>query len=616
MRRALRILFTARAGYSHLAPLALPAAESARRAGHEVAVPLFAEQSRNASRLQELGAGRRLDVQDVTRGSSSAAVRTVLEDRAFRYRAQGLQRRAHALPGMDRIADDSRPGRARRSGPPRTAVGTDPFGGLRAAAVRRGRAAVPTTPGRPMTIERAVFDGRMPTGSGDLSVERHGIGPVPESNRYGRPGRLFTVWFAPNLTMTGVFTGTVGVGLGLDFWTAFAAVALGTLVGALPAAYLGTWGSLTGTGQLPLSRLAFGRGVVLPGVLQWLSSIAWDALIGLFGGDALARLLGWPFWLGALTVLLLQGVVGVFGYELIHRMQTVMTFVLAAAFVALSVKLLNGVPLPSASTAHGADRAGAFLLTSTIALSLSISWAPYASDFSRYLPRSASRPRMFAYTLLGTVASFLWVQTLGLWAAGLLTDQTAAGVHELLGGGALGAFGLLAIALSAVCSNAMNDYSGSLALQTAGVRIPRPLAAAVAAVLGFLLVLWMHAADTTARFQNVLLFVGYWIPGFVGVVVVDWLARARARGGLPPKLRAEFARAQPWWPAVLAFLAAFAAAVPFINTTLYVGPVAAALHGGDLAYYVAFAVSIVVYAPLRLLLRPAARTAGRTPDGT
>ncbi|GAO08127.1 putative NCS1 family transporter [Streptomyces lydicamycinicus] len=110
------------------------------------------------------------------------------------------------------------------------------------------------------------------------------------------------MWFAPNLTMTGVFSGTVGVSPGLDFWTAFTAMVLGTVVGAVPAAYLGTWGSHTGTGQLPLSRLAFGCGVALPGIMQWLSSGAWDALIGLFGGEALAQLLGRPFWLGALAL--------------------------------------------------------------------------------------------------------------------------------------------------------------------------------------------------------------------------------------------------------------------------------------------------------------------------
>jgi NCS1 family nucleobase:cation symporter-1 len=448
-----------------------------------------------------------------------------------------------------------------------------------------------------------AFDGRMPAAPGDLRVESHGIAPVPENHRYGSPGRLFTVWFAPNLTMTGVFTGTVGIALGLDFATALAAVVLGTLLGAVPTAYLGTWGSQTGAGQLPLARLAFGRGVVLPGALQWLSSIAWDALIGLFGGDALAQLCGWPFWLGVLAMMAGQGALGVLGYEAIHRLQIVMTFGLAAAFVVLSTKLLHGVHPAATGTAHGADRGGAFVLTCAIALSLALSWAPYASDFSRYLPRTASRPRMFLFTVLGVSVSFIAVQALGLWGASVFTDQTARGIDTLLGGGALGAFGLLAVALAALCSNAMNDYSGSLALQTMGVRVPRPLAAALAAALGFPLVLWMHAADTTARFQNVLLLVGYWIPGFVAIVAVDWTVRARARGGAPVDLAAESARRQPWWPALTAFVVAFAAAVPFMSTSLYVGPVADALHGADLAYGVAFVVALAVYTPLRLRVR-------------
>ncbi|MFE1763990.1 glycosyltransferase [Streptomyces angustmyceticus] len=72
-----------------------------------VAVPLFAEQSYNASRLQELGVGTRIDVQDVTREALAAAVRDVLEDRSYRSRAQGLQRRAHALPDLGRLVEDA-----------------------------------------------------------------------------------------------------------------------------------------------------------------------------------------------------------------------------------------------------------------------------------------------------------------------------------------------------------------------------------------------------------------------------------------------------------------------------------------------------------------------------
>ncbi|WP_406135771.1 purine-cytosine permease family protein [Streptomyces sp. NBC_01089] len=455
----------------------------------------------------------------------------------------------------------------------------------------------PAPSSTPATGPQSVFDGRMPAEPGDLRIEARGIAPVPGHHRYGGPGRLFTVWFAPNLTMTGVFTGTVGIALGLDLPTALAAVVLGTLLGAVPTAYLGTWGSRTGAGQLPLARLAFGRSVTVPGLLQWLSSVAWDALIGLFGGDALARLCGWPFWLGVLLMMLGQGSLGVLGYEAIHRLQKLMTFVLAAAFVALAFRLPDSVHT-AAGSAHGADRAGAFILTSTIALSLALSWAPYASDFSRYLPQNTSRPRMFWYTLLGVSVSFVAVQSLGLWGAAVFTDQTARGVDRLLGGGVLGALGLLAVALAALCSNAMNDYSGSLALQTIGLRVPRPVAAAIAAVLGFPLVLWMHAADTTARFQNVLLFVGYWIPGFVAVVAVDWFARGRR--GEPVDPTTESVRTRSGRPALVAFCAAFAAAVPFMNTGLYTGPVASALHGADLAYYVAFLTALVVYAPLRL----------------
>jgi NCS1 family nucleobase:cation symporter-1 len=323
--------------------------------------------------------------------------------------------------------------------------------------------------------------------------------------------------------------------------------------------------------------------------------VAWDALIGLFGGDALAQLCGWPFWLGVLIVMLGQGALGVLGYEAIHRLQIIMTFVLAAAFALLAMRMPADVHLAATGSAHGADRAGAFVLTSTIALSLTLSWAPYASDFSRYLPRTTSRARMFWCTLLGLVVSFLAVQVLGLWGASALTDQTAAGVDKLLGGGTPGALGLLAVALAALCSNAMNDYSGSLALQTVGVRLPRPAAAALAATLGFPLVLWMHAADTAARFQNVLLFVGYWIPGFVAIVVVDWLVRRGATD-----LAAETARPRSPWPPLLAFTGAFAAAVPFMDTGLYVGPVAHALHGADISYYVAFLVALAVYTPLRV----------------
>ncbi|WP_043839263.1 purine-cytosine permease family protein [Amycolatopsis nivea] len=446
-------------------------------------------------------------------------------------------------------------------------------------------------------IDAEVFGGRMPSGAGDFAIETHGITPIPHANRFGRPWRLAGVWFAPNLTMTAVFTGTLGATLGLGFTTGFVIALIGTVLGSLPVAWLSTWGPRTGTGQLPLARLPFGRGVVLPGLVQWLGSIAWDALVGLFGGEALAQLTGLPFWAAVLVVLVLQCTLGVFGYAVIHRVQAVMSVVLVVAFVALAVKVVLDHPITFADSATGGDFAGAVVLFSTITLSLAISWAPYASDFSRYLPATTRSSGVFWYTLLGLTASYAIGEGIGLALGTALGDQTAAGVSTLLGGGVLGAVALLVIALAAVSSNAMNDYSGSLALQTVGVRVRRPVSAVVVTVLAFALILWMHSGDLAAKFQNVLLVVSYWIPPFLGVVVPDWLRRTRR--GREVDVLAELRRPVRGWAALVAFVVGFAAAVPFMNTTVYTGPVAAALHGADLAYYAGFVVSLVAYLALR-----------------
>ena len=235
------------------------------------------------------------------------------------------------------------------------------------------------------------FIGRTPNGAGDLSVETHGIAPVPGDRRYGSPRRLFTVWFAPQVNMTGVFTGAIAIVLGLGFWLGLLAMVIGTVLGSLVVGYLSTWGPRTGTAQLPASRMAFGGGVVLPAALQWLSSIAWDALVGLFGGEALALLLDIPFWAAVLIVLGVQGVVGYFGYEVIHRLQAVLTVVLFVTFVVFAVKLVGGHDVVTPPTLQGADLVGSFVLMVTISFSLAVSWASYASDFSRYLPAQSSR---------------------------------------------------------------------------------------------------------------------------------------------------------------------------------------------------------------------------------
>lgn len=446
-----------------------------------------------------------------------------------------------------------------------------------------------------------VFSGRRPSGAGDLSVETHGIAPIPEAHRYGTAGRLFTVWFAPQVNMTGVFTGTLAIVLGLGFWLGLLAMVIGTVLGALVVGYLSTWGPRTGAGQLPNARMAFGGTVVVPAALQWVSSVAWDALVGLFGGEALSALLGIPFWSGVLIVLGVQGVVGFFGYELIHRLQAVLTVVLFVTFVVFAVKLVGGHEIAVPATAAGADLVGAFVLEVTIAFSLSISWATYAADFSRYLPAGVSARRVFAFTTAGLAAGYVFVQGVGIAAASVVGEHTVEGVRAVMGGGVIGGLALLVIAVASIGSGVMNDYSGSLALQTIGVRVRRPLSSIIVTVLAFMLILWLHAADTATRFTDVLLLISYWIPAFVAVVVIDWRIRSKGRPTVDPG--SETTTGRDGLAALVVFLVAYAVAVPFMNTSLIQGPVAMAWHGADIAYFVNGLVAAALYGGYRALSR-------------
>jgi NCS1 family nucleobase:cation symporter-1 len=272
--------------------------------------------------------------------------------------------------------------------------------------------------------------------------------------------------------------------------------------------------------------------------------------------------------------------------------------VLLVTFVVFAVKLAAGHQVVTPATVQGADLVGAFILEVTIALSLSISWASYAADFSRYLPADSSRARVFGFTFAGIVLAYIFVQGIGIAAGDLVSEHTADGVRSVMGGGVLGALALLIIALASIGSGVMNDYSGSLALQTIGVRVRRPISAIVVTVSAFALILWLHAGETASRFEHVLLLVSYWIPAFVAVVVIDWARRAHGRATINPA--EEHTDRGDAVAAVVAFVLAYAAAVPFMNTSLFTGPIAEAWHGADVAYFVNFVVAAVLYGGYRL----------------
>jgi NCS1 family nucleobase:cation symporter-1 len=273
--------------------------------------------------------------------------------------------------------------------------------------------------------------------------------------------------------------------------------------------------------------------------------------------------------------------------------------VLFATFVVFAVKLVAGQEIVTPPGVHGADLVGSFVLEVTIAFSLAVSWASYAADFSRYLPADSSRARVFGFTFSGVVLAYVFVQGIGIAAGNVVSEQTAEGVQSVMGGGFLGGLALVVIALASIGSGVMNDYSGSLALQTLGVRVRRPVSAVIVTVLAFALILWLHSGDTATRFQDVLLLVSYWIPGFVSIVVIDWLRRVRGRASIDPA--EEPTDRRDALAAAIVFVLAYVASIPFMYTSLIQGAVARAWHGADVAYFVNLLVAAALYGCYRVV---------------
>ena len=170
-----------------------------------------------------------------------------------------------------------------------------------------------------------------------------------------------------------------------------------------------------------------------------------------------------------------------------------------------------------------------------------------------------------------------------------------------MGGGLLGGLALVAIMFGAVTSNALNDYSGSLAAQAGGVRIKRHVSAVIGTVVAYFLILWLNTGDVSAKFQNVLLFTAYWIAPFLAVVAIDWRDRRDGVNRETLVHMLEWRNLRSGWPALLSLVVGFGLMVPFMDTGLVVGPVARRLDGADLSFVVGFVVAGALYYPLRRL---------------
>jgi nucleobase:cation symporter-1, NCS1 family len=459
---------------------------------------------------------------------------------------------------------------------------------------------------------------RQETASRLDAIEERSFDYVPQDERHGEPKQVFYMWFGISATIFSLVTGFVGITLGLSFWWTLLAVILGNVLGALFMAFHAAQGPQLGLPQMIQSRAQFGYyGAILPLVITWVMYIAFLAVDIVLAGQGFQAVFGWSLdgWMAVLTIPML--LLAVYGYDFINRYNKYQTWLYIAIFLGLTVFMfVHGVPHGGLSSGH--FTLGAFLLSMSIVAAYQITYAPYVSDYTRYLPQNAVR-KVFWRTYIATVVSCVWLMGLGA-AIGALAPGSPSMLLEIKHlTGPLGGTLAILLAIGLIAPNSTNVYGGmmtalSIANNVSGdVRSTRAIRTAVCVVVAILgaLVATAGAGAFMTNLENYLTVILYILIPWSVINLTDYyvLRHGQYRTADFYAKNGSFGRVNT--RAMIVYLVAFGIEVPFMNTTVWEGPIAKALNGGDIAWIV----GAVVTVPLYLLAARVGRTSSKAAEG-
>jgi NCS1 family nucleobase:cation symporter-1 len=433
-------------------------------------------------------------------------------------------------------------------------------------------------------------------------MESRSIEHIPEAERHGRPFSLFTLWFASNFQINALVTGAVAVALGLNFGLALLAIVVGNLIGALFMAYHSVQGPRLGLPQMIQSRAQFGyRGAILPFLVVVVMYLGFAVAGGLVAGPALANWLHISRDLGIVIFNVVVLVVALFGYRLIHAVSRIISLLSAIGFVVIFVELVQHVP----AHYHGsANNLATFMLAVSVFVSWQITWAPYVSDYSRYLPAKTKGSVTFLFTFIGSGVGAILIMAVGALGAAINYNAINADPIGFLGHRVPAVAGLLifVLLLSLLPASAESPYGAfltSLAAISPGGKLSSAKRSRVIYVVGFtvvsLVVTIAFPNNILNNFENVILFLLYLLVPWTAINLTDYYLVRHRSYDIPGLLRKDGPYGQWNIKTLVIYLVTILLEIPFVNSSLYEGPIAKHLGGADISWIVGLVFASVVY---------------------
>jgi NCS1 nucleoside transporter family len=451
----------------------------------------------------------------------------------------------------------------------------------------------------------------------ELRADIHSVEPIPDADRDSTGPQQMWIWAGANIAPINWALGALGIILKLGLWETIAVIVAGNLIGCAIFAAFTVMGHKTGVNQMVLSRSAFGRrGAYLPSALMFLMTLGWIGVNTYFPVKIAVAILGQfgisDTWLTNLVVITLvmalQVVIGVYGFYAIRTFEKYTVPVTAAIMVLMSILAWTRPGIVNwgltSTLPPGAHLAMLSLLMTAIGVGWGISWVTWASDYSRFVPRSVSSTSVFWYSYVGMFVPTVWLAILGATVASVTLDTDPAKMVSAVFGGAASVLVLLMVLHGPIATNILNVYSAALAALSMGIRLSRTALALIVGVAGYLVTIYFIFAPSFAKaFDNWMIGLLLWMSPWAGVVLADFFIKRQGQINVAELYRSPEASAYGDinWSGMVAFVVGLIAGwsvqdglVPALQ-----GPISTGLLGGaDLSWLVGIVVSGGVYLAL------------------
>ncbi|MBC3456011.1 purine-cytosine permease family protein [Pseudomonas mosselii] len=437
-------------------------------------------------------------------------------------------------------------------------------------------------------------------------IEKHTIGYVPPQDRHGKVRDLFTLWFGGNIAPLPIVTGALGVQLfHLNLVWGIVAILVGHLVGGVLMALHSAQGPQMGIPQMIQSRAQFGSlGALLVVVIAGVMYIGFFASNIVLAGKSLHGVVdSVPVPVGIVIGALGSGIIGIIGYRFIHVLNRIGTWVLGIGIVVGFGYIFSHVQSDDFLTRGGFNLAG-WLATVSLAALWQIAFAPYVSDYSRYLPADVKVSSTFWTTYLGSALG----SSLSFIFGAVAVLAIPAGMDTMdavkLATGTLGPLMLVLFLLSVISHNALNLYGAVLSIitlvQTFAYRwIPTAKSRAVLSLIvltACCVVAVFASADFIGHFVDMVLVLLVVLVPWTAINLIDFYVIHKGDYDIDSIFEVDggiYGRYNP--QALIAYAVGIAVQIPFMNTPLYVGPVSAHINGADLSWLVGLAITSPLY---------------------